>query len=227
METETIAARLLRLRKAAGLTQAQLATQAGVSQGTIGNIESGVRGYGESIVDIATALGVSPDYLRMETDQWVPQSVSQRPSAEIDLNNNPDYPAIRYVSFKLSAGASGFGIDYVDERKRPLVFGREWYADHGYQPTKLFAIRVANGSMEPGLHHGDTVVVNTGDTNLKDGEVFAMNFEGELVVKRMVRDGGQWWLTSDNPDQRRYPRKICDEHVFCLGRVVHKQSERI
>lgn len=54
-----------------------------------------------------------------------------------------------------------------------------------------------------------------------------MNYEGELVIKRLVRGAGQWWLASDNPDQRRYPRKVCGEDVFCIGRIVHKQSERI
>jgi phage repressor protein C with HTH and peptisase S24 domain len=60
-----------------------------------------------------------------------------------------------------------------------------------------------------------------------DGEVFAANYDGELVVKRLVRDAGEWWLSSDNRDERRYPRKRCDEHTFILGRIVHKQSERI
>ena len=81
--------------------------------------------------------------------------------------------------------------------------------------------------MEPGLYHGDTVVVNTADTEPKDGKVFAVNYEGELVVKRLVRDAGQWWLRSDNPDQRRYPPKVCGEGVFVLGRIVHKQSEQL
>ena len=148
-------------------------------------------------------------------------------SNEIDLLNNPDYPAIRRVKFKLSAGAHGFGVDYLDDDAAPIVFRREWFESNGYQPEKLVAIRIANGSMEPGLYHGDTVVINTGDTTIKDGEAFAMNYEGELVIKRLVRDAGQWWLASDNPDQRRYPRKVCGDDVFCIGRIVHKQSERI
>ena len=68
MDSETIRARLRRLRKAANLTQDDLAAKAKVSQGTIGNLESGLRRYGESIVDIAAALGVTPDYLRCATD---------------------------------------------------------------------------------------------------------------------------------------------------------------
>jgi len=153
-------------------------------------------------------------------------TVEQAPVA-INLVNNPDFPAIRRVNIKLSAGASGFGVDYVEDDEAPIVFQRKWFERNGYNPAKLMAVRVCNGSMEPGLYDGDTVVINTADDTPKDGEVFAVNYEGELVIKRMVRDAGQWWLASDNPDQRRYPRKVCGEDVFCIGRIVHKLSERI
>lgn len=145
----------------------------------------------------------------------------------IDLTQNPEYPAIRRVRFKLSAGASGFSVDYCDKDGPPIVFQRDWFISRGYKPAKLFATKVANGSMESGLYDGDTVVVNTESTTPKDGAVFAANFEGEMVIKRLVRDAGQWWLSSDNPDQRRYPRKLCDENVYLIGEIVHKQSERI
>ncbi|KAF1042387.1 MAG: hypothetical protein GAK35_02760 [Herbaspirillum frisingense] len=68
MNKETLGERLRATRKAKHLTQAQLAQKAHLSQGTIGNIESGIRGYGESLLDIAKVLGVSAEYLRMETD---------------------------------------------------------------------------------------------------------------------------------------------------------------
>lgn len=148
-------------------------------------------------------------------------------SVPISLDNNGDYPTVRRVRFKLSAGASGFGIEYIDNDGPPIVFQKSWFISRGYNPAKLFATKVANGSMETGLFDGDTVVVNTESTKPKDGVVFAANFEGELVIKRLVRDSGQWWLSSDNPDQRRYPRKLCDENVFIIGEIVHKQSERI
>lgn len=65
---ESPRARLKRLRKEKNLTQTQLATMAGVGQTAIGNIEAGIRGYGASVVKVAAALGVSPDYLLMNTD---------------------------------------------------------------------------------------------------------------------------------------------------------------
>lgn len=147
--------------------------------------------------------------------------------SSIDLDGNPAYPAVRRVHFKLSAGASGFGVEYQGEDDAPIVFRREWFDRNGYRPDRLFAVRVANGSMEPKLHDGDTVVVNTADTTPVDGVVFAVNYEGELVIKRLVRDAGRWWLSSDNPDKALYPRKVCDAASVILGRIVHKQSEQI
>lgn len=86
---ETIAARLKRLRKAIGLTQAELATKAGISQSAIGNIESGAREYGQSVVNIAKILGESPDYLLCTSDRGgvatgVAVSADARPKEKSD-----------------------------------------------------------------------------------------------------------------------------------------------
>lgn len=55
---------LKRIRTAKGLTQTKLAKLAKVSQGTVGNVEADIRGYGESVVSIARVLGVEPEELQ-------------------------------------------------------------------------------------------------------------------------------------------------------------------
>jgi len=212
-----------------GLTQAGLARACGISRASVNAWVNGKTDSidGKYLTTAAAYLGVSAHWLSTGEGPMPPGSGATAHTQVVHLDDNPQYPAIRRVKFKLSAGASGFGVDYLDEQDAPIVFRREWFDRNGYRPERLFAVRVANGSMEPGLWHGDTVVVNTDQTEPRDGAVFAVNYEGELVIKRLVRDGGQWWLCSDNPDQRRYPRKVCDEHAFLLGEIVHKQSERI
>lgn len=214
------------------MKQAELSRKTGVSQSYISRClldpdDKNAKNIGEDIVrKFETGLGKKEGWYDARTH--TSYITTQVPAATpINLTDNPDFPAVRRVRFKLSAGASGFTVDYIDDDAAPIVFRREWFDHHGYIPGKLLAIKVANGSMEPVLYHGDTVIVNTGDSNITDGEVFAMNYEGELVIKRLVRDAGQWWLASDNPDQRRYPRKVCNEDVFCLGKIVLRQSERI
>ena len=125
--------------------------------------------------------------------------------------------------------SDGTCVDVEDVVVVPGVFGgggpdRESVAQ---AEEHLGERRVGAGVVDEGEGHGDTVVVNTEDNQPFDGAVFAVNYEGELVIKRLVRDAGQWWLSSDNPNQAAYPRKICDAGSVILGRIVHKQSERI
>ena len=176
--------------------------------------------------NLESKTGMPERYLDARPGELSLVAITKGPQL-IDLDNNPDYPAIRRVRFALSAGAHGYAVEYEEEPAAPIVFKRQWYERNGYRPEKLFAVRVMNGSMEPGLYDGDVVVVNTEAATPKDGCVFAVNYEGEMVIKRLVRDAGAWWLSSDNPDQRRYPRKVCDEHCILIGQIVHKQSERI
>lgn len=141
---------------------------------------------------------------------------------------DPDFVEIRKVRLKLSAGIQGIKIEQEEEEGNPITFRRDWLTKNGYFAEDLIAIKVRGNSMEPALYDGDTVVINTADKAIKDGFVFAVNYEGEDVVKRLMRDNGEWWLMSDSPDQRRYPRKLCSgDACLIIGRIVHKQSERI
>lgn len=224
METmPTIAERLKRARAEKGWTQGRLAAASGVSQGTIGNIESGARQSRASLNPIAEALGVN--YKWLADGVGCKYVISEKPA--IYLVDNPDYPAVRRVKLQVQAGVTGFSIQGDNEDADPIVFRREWFEQHGYKPERLVAVRVKGASMEPRLFDGDTIVINTAQTAPVDGVVFAVNYEGEAVVKRLVRDAGHWWLSSDNADQTRYPRKLANGAAIIIGEVVHRQSEHI
>lgn len=63
-DVTTIAERLARARKELGIGQAELARRAGVSPGTIGNIESGARKDPRGLLEIAAAAEVMPEWLK-------------------------------------------------------------------------------------------------------------------------------------------------------------------
>lgn len=147
---------------------------------------------------------------------------------EIDIEKNEDYPAVKKVRIKVSAGITGYGIDSYEDDGSMIVFKADWYRDNKFNPEKLIALTVSGDSMIPTLYDGDTVVINTADTDLKDGEVFVFNLDGEVVIKRAVRDSGQWWLDSDNKNNTRFTRKSCPDGICIpIGKVVQKQSMRI
>jgi transcriptional regulator with XRE-family HTH domain len=59
-----LADRLRAARAEANLRQEELATRAGVSQGTIANLEAGTRKNPRELLSIARALGVQPEWLK-------------------------------------------------------------------------------------------------------------------------------------------------------------------
>ena len=176
---------------------------------------------------VTDGIGVMRQPLSLLSDTQKELNEAQSPPLLISLSDHPDLVAVPRVRFKLSAGVSGYAVESEDGNGKPVFFRRDWFELHNYKPEKLFAVRVSGASMEPALWDSDLVVINTADTTPHDGDVFAMNYEGELVIKRMRRDAGEWLATSDNVDQRRFAPKRCTEDVKIIGRVVYKQSERI
>lgn len=134
--------------------------------------------------------------------------------------------AIPLVELRLSAGVAGFEVTQDGDGAIGAVkLDRRFVESKHYDPSKLYALRVRGESMEPKLSAGDTVIIDTADIRPVDGGVFAVNYEGEAVIKRMSRDAGDWWLTSDNPDQRRYHRKICrGGDCIIIGRAIQAMT---
>jgi phage repressor protein C with HTH and peptisase S24 domain len=233
---QTLAERLKAAREAEGLSQEQLAKDAGVAQSTIGNIEAGTRPRPATLPQIAARLHRRAEWLRTgkgpEFD--LPHSIATLDDVTgiaagqvIDLDAVPGLTEVPRVRFKLSAGVSGYAIEHEQGNGKPIYFRQDWFTVHGYRPERLFAVRVSGASMEPTLWDGDLVVVNTDSTEPRDGVAFALNYEGELVIKRLRRDAGQWYATSDSADQRRFAPKLCTPDVQLVGEVIYKQSERV
>lgn len=176
---------------------------------------------------------------RIETAFALPRGVLDEPTGPLEAipgamrvviaePGDPDFYEIPKVQLVLSAGMTGFQTvpEIYDGSK--LSISKNWVDRHGYVPGRLIAIRVKGDSMEPNLYEGDQVIINTADTRMEDGAVFAVNFEGQAVVKRLSRDRGEWWLTSDNPDQVRHRRKSCREgECIIIGRIVKRETDRI
>jgi phage repressor protein C with HTH and peptisase S24 domain len=221
---KSLADRLRAALREAGINQSELARRIGISRGAVSFWMTGdtTSVAGENLLKAAQALHVSANWLATGRGKMKPT-----PAKEISLEENPDYPAIKRVKIKISAGVTGFGVEPLDDDHAPIVFSKSWYVSNGYLPDALFAIKVAGASMEPGLYDGDWVVINTGDVEPRDGVAFALNYDGEVVIKRLFRTDGVWIAASDNQDKRIYRDRPMNGETFVIGRVVHKQSERI
>lgn len=96
---------------------------------------------------------------------------------------------------------------------------------------RTFALRVAGDSMvsphpvELSFTDGTVIVVDP-DRPAEAGDyVLARDASsGEATFKRLVRDGGRWFLKPSNP---AYPtQEVFDVHQSIIGRVIEAQSRR-
>lgn len=220
---ETIGQRLKRLRESRGLSQGALASQAGLkSQGTIGNIERETRGYGDSVVDIARVLGVTPDYLRCnESDET---SVAL-PVAALTPSPSPGVPVV-HVPLLANAGSMGPGTDiqHDDILVGQIALSEQWVARR-LQPTNLNALRFIHAygdSMSPTFEDGDILLVDTGikDPRIIDG-VYVMAANDRVYIKRVrQRMDGVVEISSDNATVKTVDVLNGDHRIDILGRVV-------
>jgi len=224
-------------RKAAKMTQIELAKRTGLNQSTISDLEVGKSQGSTFLATLAAAMGVNALWLEsgkgpMQAGEAV-ESVGALPPGLLFRVQAPDneddgYTEIPMVKLRLSAGISGYEIEPERFAGGSARVPKDWLERTGYTRDHLIAVRVRGESMEPALYEDDLVVINTADTKPIDGQVYAVNYEGEPVIKRLSRDAGRWWLMSDNPDQRKYHRKVCEgDACIIVGRIVRKESERI
>lgn len=138
-----------------------------------------------------------------------------------------DYVLIPRLDVHLSAGngCEQVALDLVKDT--PQAFRAEWIREMRIKPAKLASMRANGDSMEPRIFDGDAVVVDTGDTTVLDGKVYAVWYDGGERIKRLYRlPGNGLRIASDNATL--YPKIDLNEdqshHVRVLGRVRHVSS---
>lgn len=242
----TIPNRLQEAMNSAGITsQSELARRSGVPQPTINRILNGVGRQGpatQTLKKLAAACEVSFQWLAdgaggergvgpegamsgvLQPDIEHLFVVSKTPRADKAAGPVP----IRKVRLRSSAEGAEFAAQPDKRPREEIYLGKEWLQTRGHDDQALIALAMEGDSMEPGLYAGDILVVNLSDRQPYDGEVFVLAYEGTILIRRLLRDAGRWWLCSDSAAQRRFPRKrYANSECSIIGRVVYRLSEKI
>lgn len=230
----TLAERLTWARERKQLTQAGLGKLAGVSQGTIGNLESGLRKEARRIAQIASALDVDALWLAdgkgavpgaskevpEEDDGFVVSSADASAAGQrVRPGDSGETVPIRAVRIKIQAGSDG----YVTEPDSDI--------DGGYfqvpadvikalrvDPSDLIVTTFRGRSMEPMYFDGDQGLVDISKRKPVENECFVVNWNGETLVKCLIKKSDGWCLYSFNRD---YPSiSVRSGHCSIIGMVV-------
>jgi phage repressor protein C with HTH and peptisase S24 domain len=233
----TIANRLDEAMKAAGIpSQNALARLSDIPQPTINRILKGVGKKGpeaHTVVRLAEACNVSFQWLYEGTGPMGRGPEVQRdevPSETVRLSvddkDGGKFVGVRMLTRVIHAGMDGVDGDFEYDDGIALSLPLDWVQAKRLDPVRLVALKVKGQSMYPTMREGDVVIVNTADRIPLDGELFAVNHHHKPVVKRLEREGGSWYLASDNRAPA-YGRRPVEEDTEIVGRVVRMQVDFI
>lgn len=223
--------RLTQAREAEGLKKSAFARLIGVSAPTVTDWENGDTKMieGANLIKVCNLLKVTPDWLLHGSMGGRGENSGVLTTAKAVVATDEFTPGIHQipmVKLRLQAGVTGFQTDPNDRELDAVGISSKWINRKGYDPAKLLAIQVDGESMEPTFYEGDTVIINLADRTPVDNGVFAVNYDGQSVVKRISRDAGQWWLMSDNTDQRKFYRRVCHgAECIIIGRIVRREGD--
>ena len=173
---KTIAERLRYARELKGWRQTQLAVAADVSQGTIGNIESGARQSRGSLPKIAKALGVSHDWLAEGEGEMLPAGSRSEPSNVVPAAiGTRRVPLISYVQ-------AGCWTEATDPAT--VGDGFEYLLTDLELSGSAFALQIEGESMLPQFRPGDRVIVDPEICPQPGDFVVAMNGGHEATFKK-------------------------------------------
>jgi phage repressor protein C with HTH and peptisase S24 domain len=139
-----------------------------------------------------------------------------------------EYVMIPRMNVHLSAGGGRDQCDVELVKATPQAFRADWIRRKRLKPAVLACMYASGDSMNPRIYDGDSLVVDTSQTTVQDGGVYALWYDGGERVKRLFRKpGGGLIIRSDNSAQ--HPDMILtaeeSEHVRVIGRVVHVQGD--
>ncbi|AJO76468.1 S24 family peptidase [Pseudomonas sp. MRSN 12121] len=133
-----------------------------------------------------------------------------------------------YVPFlreiELDAGSGRYAIEENDGSR--LRFAKRDLRENGVQFSNARCVTVRGNSMFPVLRDGATVGVNLGRTSfgeVSDGDLYAINHNGQLRVKQVYRTPTGIRLRSFNrdehPDEDYTYQDIHDQQISLIGHV--------
>lgn len=173
---------------------------------------------GKNLDLAAQFLGVTPAMLKFGADSGLSNVTALHP-------DDPKPDDVIYVPesrIEFSGGNGKTAMYELVEDEEPATYRLSWFQKYGINPAKVRRFRVSGDSMVPMLYPKDTILVNTEETSIVDGKMYAIRYGDELRVKYLRRRlDGTLILRSVNPDYKdeEVSFELVNEHISILGRV--------
>jgi transcriptional regulator with XRE-family HTH domain len=148
-----------------------------------------------SLLKLSEALDVSLDELAF--GKQAPLTILP-PSDDIE-----GYVRVPFLDVRASAGPGRLSLPADTVAQSVLLFSQVWLRNLGVSPHAAELLHAEGDSMSPTIQDGDLMLVDRGFGEVVHGKIYALVYNGLVVVKRVQRlAAGGILLISDN---ERYP----------------------
>lgn len=220
--SDTDGSRLKTWRQKKGLSQRDLASLLGRSQGFVGNIESDKTGLSRDLiarmaertsVNVAWLLtGIGPMDRETSDQDFEPLSGSKRierpdfarPLTGDFASGGEEYSLIPRFDVDVSAGAGIVPVEGAEAEY--LAFSRSWLIRNGISADLCGLVRVKGDSMSPTIPDGALVLVHRPEMIVEKEGIYAFSRDGQAYIKRLAPIGlgesgkmDAMIIMSDNP----------------------------
>lgn len=246
----SFAERLTFLREERQLTQAQLAAKSGLSQATIGNLETGRNKGTKKILELANALQITPEWLihggnlAQAKGAFFRKDMGVLPAEE----SGPQHLKRLISGAKMAPVVEDepepqSGIPLPQQpRELPIISwenealstpleahlkhqAKDWFLSPFEHSPHAFWMRVWFDQMEPHYLEGDLILVDPTITPNNNDDVVVQNAKDITNLGRLCKTPSAKYLEIFNP---KYPEKMLrlDENTVTVGTVMGLVRQR-
>ena len=205
-----------------GLQHKDLVAATGASKGTVTNWISGVNNpTGKRLVQLAQALKTTSSWLL--TGNSTPEFTQVEPwDSNTPLDDDEiEIPFFKDFSFACGGGSIG---EAIANETRKLRMSKATLRNLSITKENAVAATAIGDSMSPTIKDGDTIHVDLGRKNIKDGKIFAICLGGLFYCKRLYNlPLGGVRIVSDNstefPEIHLNAQEVVDQQLEIIGWV--------
>lgn len=220
----TTGARIRQAREKIGLSQVALAKAVGVSNVTISNWESDNHALkADNAAKLASVLRVSVNHLlygeKDEDEAKLGEGFDTWDDKTPLDDDEIEAPFFRDIGVSAGIGEIAPANEYT---RRRLRFSRRTLKNFGVIPECVVTATVQGASMEPNIADGATIGIDTGDTTIRSGKIYAFRQHDMLRVKLLYHTA-QGGLRIVSYNKEEYPEEIVSPEfmpdIHIIGRV--------
>ncbi|MDR5777362.1 MULTISPECIES: LexA family transcriptional regulator [unclassified Caballeronia] len=235
----TLGQRLKIARREARLSQAELSKLAGVSQTTINNIETGRNLGSKHVVQIADALNTNVKWLLDGTPPRLSvgmdgdfEATSEATKAAPGLHHGRASQDLHFwfdlETFERSSQQEN-AVDWLAVRRLAVPVPRDFFVATGRDPKDCKVVTMRGTAMQPLLNDRDLVLIDTAYCEPRDGQVFAMIFEGEPIIRQIFKLAGGTLvvhaLSKNYLDRTVEPIHL--DRLWIIGQCVYRSGSAL